>query len=681
MYFVKRGNLRNLNIFIKSENFNLFSTNFYFKSNIIKNFCRSTSTNKISSQSSNFKNKKSIVPKKQLTKLDKEAFKEEIKVLLEKNDQIKLYDRLNYMVNHYLNEEDLTDEAIKELSDHTILLSDVLRELERIEESSLKQREVLIKLENSDKIENPEESDALYFIKFKLLDRISFDNFVLQRYQESKEASEELISLVKKRIAQDKLTLIDDRCTLFASILNLIQIKTYTGASKEDIMEDLKTCLEIFNQHKNKLEANGFKFFRALALTYYEMGNIDESIKSCKTSLKYKQMEGDEDSEDTFLVYRCLGDNYSILGDKEKSEEFYFRSIKIKEELLYSLSHEELQLEGREHFTDVGRIYEILGENKLLDGDLEKSEEFINKSLENYLKYPVDHIFVANCYLILGEINLESKKLERSLEYSKKYISAVEKFIKSHEHEINNPTFDLDYYTRLSIPTHQSNIYKALKYITQAYCGLGDKINCKKYGQLAVDKLVEINKDSENSESDSEMIKYQMSDFLNYKYELIKLYELMNAIPLALKEYDEIISKLNSTQVDKIFFEREDDQGDNKTEKKSNRQSSPKSGNKNKTLSLDSKSDQNEPCLENSSFISKNYFLVDALYNKADYFIKLERYPEAKKLLAETQKIIHERNIKIEPEREDDINSKINLINLKMRKEAEDDNNKKSKNS
>jgi hypothetical protein len=113
----------------------------------------------------------------------------------------------------------------------------------------------------------------------------------------------------------------------------------------------------------------------------------------------------------------------------------------------------------------------------------------------------------------------------------------------------------------------------------------------------------------------------------------------------------------------------------------SNRQSSPKSGNKNKTLSLDSKSDQNEPCLENSSFISKNYFLVDALYNKADYFIKLERYPEAKKLLAETQKIIHERNIKIEPEREDDINSKINLINLKMRKEAEDDNNKKSKNS
>lgn len=678
MNFLKRRNFSFSNSFLVTENFKLFSSNFYLKNYfpIIKNF--STSNSKIitfSSKSSNIKNKKSILPNKKLTNLDKEAFREEIKVLLQKNDNIKLYERLNSTINHYLNEEDLTDEAINELTEHIILLSDILRELERTDESIIKQREYLIKLENSDKIKNPEDSDAIYFIKYRLLDRISFDNFVLQRYEESKEACEELISLTKKRIVQDKLTLIDDRCSLFASILNLIQIKTYSGASKEEIMDDLNVCLEIFNQHKNKLETNGFKFFRALALTQYEMGSFDDSIKSCKTSLKYKQMEWDEDSDDTFLIYRCLGDNYLVLGDNEKSEEFYFKCIKIKEELLSSFTKEELQLQGREHFIDIGRVYEILGENKLLEGELQKSEEFIYKSLENYLKYPLDHIFVANCYFMLGEINLENKNLDKSIEYSKKYISALEKFIKSHELEMKNPKFDVQYYTRLSIPRHQSNTYKALKYITQAYSGKGDKINCKKYGELAIDKLVELNKDSEildNSEAESEMIKYQLSDYLNYKYEIIKLYELMNAIPLALREYDEIITKLNSSQVDKIIFEREDQLEESNTEKNSNSQYSSKSENKNKKLSSGSKSDTSEDTLENLSFISKNYFIVDALYNKADYFIKLERYTDAKKLLAETQKMIHEKNIKIEPEREDDIKSKINLINLKLRKEAED---------
>jgi tetratricopeptide (TPR) repeat protein len=562
--------------------------------------------------------------KKIMSDLDKQAFQEEINHLLEKEEYETAQVKLNTMISYLKGFSD--DESVEKICDYVLLVSDIYHLFERSIDGVHKLREVYINLKDID-------TEQSYMSKTKILDRLSYENLVTENMEESLRYSTELVDLVRDRIAQDKLSVMHDKSYLVATLLNHVNVKLEAGFPKQDLFDHLKEAYELFHENKSYMEELAFKLLKAYGLVTYEMDLYEEALKYLKEALKYKEMEADEESEECFAIYKCMADIYVELGENELAKEYYEKSKIVKQDFINSLNTQELLEEGQEHFIELARIFESLADFYFEEEiDLQKCEENIKAALENYLRYPLESIYLSRCYYLLSEINLEIGEWDKCIEYSKMYIKSIDKFIEGYKNEMKEKNFDLELFTRFSISSHENFVFRCYKNLSEAYGSVKDIANMTKYTQLAIDKLLEIN--SENNEEEHEEINEdeKLNDFINMKYQLMKLYENMGNQVMVVKECDELIAKL--TKID------------------------------NENITITDCIDDNE-----NNIINKYYFIIDALFNKVDYFINNDKFSEAKRLLSQIKEIIHKNNLQIEKEREEELDKKLNLVLLKLRHE------------
>lgn len=557
---------------------------------------------------------KSLKQKKIFSELDIQAFKAEVNHLLQKNDHITVYSKLTNMINILLSNDPNNEELIQ-ITDHIILLSDVLRELDRFAESAQKQIEIFYK------ITNLRESEEVYKLKIKLMDRISFDYLVNEELDEALNWSKNLLELNKERIAQDRLTIIEDKCTLVVNFLNLIQIKIEKKVPSEEIYEDLIYCEKLFNEYRDKMDGLGLKLYKAMGIVHIDLKNLTESNDYLKKCIKYKEAVGDEFDDESYFIYKSIGENYLGLEYKDKSFEYFDKCLQIKEEELKFMSHDEYQYAGKNICIDIARIYEIKAEYCLNSLDTQHCEENVTKAFDYYLKFPLEGIYMAKSYLIKSDLLIEKKEYTTCIEYLKKYLEAFEKYEKENS---SNKKLNLLQFTTVTSDNHLSNLYKVYRLLTQCYESLDNKQNLQKYGQMAINQLIEINNNNELNDSENDL---ELSDYLNMKYEIIKIYEMMKANALILKECDEAIKRINN-------FSKE---------------------------ALDLNNDNK------STLFNKNYFIFDIYNIKVDTYIRLEKYNEAKNLISKCFELIHVKNLEVDEEKLEEINGKLKIINLKIK--------------
>lgn len=549
--------------------------------------------------------------KKIFTELDEEALREEILDLQEKMEFKKVNKKLNLLIDHYYNIKDnLGVENIEKIYQLLKLLVENLREMGKFEESISKQINLLNKIENLD-------SEEIVMIKVKLLNRIAFDYSMLEQHEESLRYVNKIIEMLENRVKEDRISLVEDKCSLAMNILNLVTVKASMNKPNAEINEDLKRCLKIYRELPNKLENISLSLLKQLGVINYYLENFEDSLKFLEESWKFKRSTGEEEDDEAFIIIKTMADDHLEMDNKAKAIELYEQAITIKEKLLTKNPEEVEDL--KQQYIDIARIYEVLADEYLSEGKLEIAKNFVDKAMDHYLTNPLEPIFLAKCYFILAEIFIEQSEYNKCMEYAKKYIQAFEKFSK--DYELNDPDFDLEYYTRLDLVSHQSLVFRAYKYIATCHLSLKDKINCRKFAQKAIDQLINLNKPLFEDEGGSELL-----DILNFKFEITKLYEMMDNYALALKDYDEILSRLKAFPGNKIYVDEEEDK-----------------------------------------FIDKRISIIDAIYCKANIFLKMEKFEMAKKLYNQILEKINKDNIEIEDERKEEISEKIHLVNLKLR--------------
>ena len=140
------------------------------------------------------------------------------------------------------------------------------------------------------------------------------------------------------------------------------------------------------------------------------MGNLPKAEEFYLKSLKIRQNLFGENHSNVATSYNNLGSLYDNMGNLPKAEEFYLKSLKIRQNLF-----------GENH-SNVATSYNNLGGLHYNMGNLPKAEEFYLKSLKIYENlFGENHLNVAQSYYNLSVFYSQSiKKPYVSLNYAKK---------------------------------------------------------------------------------------------------------------------------------------------------------------------------------------------------------------------------------------------------------------------
>jgi len=175
--------------------------------------------------------------------------------------------------------------------------------------------------------------------------------------------------------------------------------------------------------------------FRSLGNWYLEMENLHLSENNLNVSYEYilelsrleeeakkegkkkdKILENKDNQEFEGDVLQSLGILYRIVENFEKAEEFYLKSLKIRQNL-FGENHSSVA----ESFRQLGDLYRSMG-------NVKKTEENMQKTIEFYLKllkirqnlFGDDHPSLAKLFDILGDLYREMGMLEIAEEFYEK---------------------------------------------------------------------------------------------------------------------------------------------------------------------------------------------------------------------------------------------------------------------
>ena len=126
--------------------------------------------------------------------------------------------------------------------------------------------------------------------------------------------------------------------------------------------ENKESETEILKQYESWVIAN-------LAIVYKNMGNLQKAEEFYMKSLTIRQKLFGENHANVANSFNNLGDLYENMGNLQKAEEFYSKSITIRQKL-FGENHADVA----QSFNNLGVLYEKMG-------NLQKAEEFYSKSL------------------------------------------------------------------------------------------------------------------------------------------------------------------------------------------------------------------------------------------------------------------------------------------------------------
>jgi tetratricopeptide (TPR) repeat protein len=613
-------------------NRNFYDVDFNNKKYFTKNFLKLSKSNFSRKNSKYTDNSDDDLPEIVDYDLTELSLKEEIKFLIDKKDLKKANLKIEKLIDYTLTTKQINDDTIRLLEEYISTLSNNLRDMGLFEKSILTQEGYKVNLKN--KIN---EEDNYDYLQVFLNDRIAFDYKILEKFDKTLEYLKENSQILQKRIDEDKLTLFEDRLLLQSNYLNLAESMIEENKDLEEINELLLKALELDKTipDSEKNEMAGFRLFFLLGNVNSQLDNLEEALEHYKECLKLKRMQGIEEDEDCFRISKSIAEICLEMGDKTTALEFFEKCISIREYLLeykksasFDPDAESTEEDEKNHYIEIAKIYEAIAEVYHAEGNHEVTESLVNKAIESYHRHPLDDIYTGRCYMIIAEIFLEKKENEKCIEFSKRFLFAFTKFTKEKKKEIQGENFEMGEYSRLDFSEFLNMEYKAYKYIATCYFNLNENFKCKKYSEMAIDKLITLKEEGKKNYQSSEGNE-NLNDFINYKYELAQLYDLSNNQAMTIKEYNEVINKLLNYPDDEI--------------------------------SVDEDSDEK---------LDKNIILVDAFVGKAEALFKLSRYSDAKKFLINSLDIIEKKNLALEEEKVQEIRKKIELINLKLKHSA-----------
>ena len=604
----------------------------FISKNILSKISKSNFSRKYSKYSDNSEDEKELEEQISSYDLTELSLIEEIKFLQDKKNYIKAIEKIHNLIEHILKTNVLLDERkISQITSHITNLISNYRDIGSFEKSIIDQEDFKRKIASHIKDE-----EALDYTVLFLNDGIAFDYKLLGNLNKTYDYLKENSDILRTRIQADKLSIIRDTESLQANLINLAESMIEGNEDPEKVNEILIECTELDRNISDKNSVTGFKLYSLLGNINSQLDNLEDALLHYKESLKYKRLQGIEDDEDCSKISKFIAEICVELGDKATALEYYEKCIAIREHLIeYKLSSnfdpeiDTTEEDEKVHCLEIARIYEAIAEVYHGEANLEVTENLVNKALDYYLKHPGDDICKGRCYMILAELYLEKKESEKCIEYSKRFLFAWNKFTKDKKKEISDENFDFSPYSRLDYSEFLTMEYKAYKYIATSYYTIKENFKCKKYSEMAIDKLVSIREGKGNSNknpNENEVESGELNDFINYKYELAQMYDLCGNYAMTIKEYNEVINKLVGINDEEISLE------ENSEDK-----------------------------------IEKNIILLDAYVGKAEALFKLSRNTDAKRFLIMALQFIDSKNLSIDEEKIEEIRKKIELIDLKLK--------------
>ncbi len=217
-----------------------------------------------------------------------------------------------------------------------------------------------------------------------------------------------------------------DLADIFVNKSRIFTFQKSFSSAIEYLEKAIRIYEDVTNPDIRTLEKKSGAYLN-LGIVYYESGDYNRALNNLKESLRLKTQNNLPEIE---LTYLALAKTYVKIGEFEKAEEQFLRSIEV------------MSNESGEEYYRLAEIYFDYGLFLRTVGNPDKSKEINTKALNICLKnYGNKHPYVSLAYRNIGDHYLSVNDYDSSLFYYQKSLTSIVKDF--NEPDINkNPVLD-----------------------------------------------------------------------------------------------------------------------------------------------------------------------------------------------------------------------------------------------
>lgn len=184
----------------------------------------------------------------------------------------------------------------------------------------------------------------------------------------------------------------------------LMNVNRYDNA-----LETLNKLLEAKNL--NKYQGIQYEVYRYLGQAYSDINEYEKSIQTLESGLKLLESQKRTESWEYQWALYYIGNSYEILGQGDKSREYYLKVSKKDKTGAYSQASARLK-----NPMPPTTIALIKGANYINSKDFEKAGEIFNNLIEaEFKKEPINIAFIAAVKFNIGKLEYDKKEYEKSI--------------------------------------------------------------------------------------------------------------------------------------------------------------------------------------------------------------------------------------------------------------------------
>jgi tetratricopeptide (TPR) repeat protein len=349
-------------------------------------------------------------------------------------------------------------------------------------------------------------------------DKLAFMNGQLNNYEKSENLLKENIEFLTKSLARDTTNFKQNKLMFAYTYYNLFNLQTFKNDPEELRKATLEKAYEIYSEYQNELQSIGYNINKELANLCFLAEDYEDALKYFKNASIIKRESAEEDDAEMYDIITGLGNCYEAVGEYEKAISEFKKALEMKAKAIQAMKKDDPYL--REHYADLAKLHEFIGEIYVDTDELPPALEYINEAKTILAKFQSPEIEYARIYYLLATIFFKKKFFDKCIENSKRYIKAID--------STNEENHSVTGWNKEII---ELNKFKCFKMIAECYFNLKEHEKCKKYVLISLN-LLDIVKQLDTDETFIE------------KYEVAKLNSFIGNYEEAIAAYKSVLDTI-----------------------------------------------------------------------------------------------------------------------------------------